>query len=202
MQAFPADLDVLEQSCRAFINICSNGKVVFLAPFLPVDFHLFFFFLLSSFFFHFFSLLFYFFVEKNRKSIAKDGGLDVILECLKVGLASAHLLAAACWCIRNLSVEGLFLSSLPSLFFLLFSLLTLVSLFPFSSFPFSFFLFLFLFPDATKKMICQKSGIELVVKAMQAHPTHLALQTQGSWAIENVSLKSQHLLSPFAFQLF
>jgi len=53
-------------------------------------------------------------LDKNRKSIAKEGGLDIIIECLKVGQSSPHLLSAACWCIRNISVEGL--SPCPTLF--------------------------------------------------------------------------------------
>jgi hypothetical protein len=44
--------------------------------------------------------------DKNRKLIAKEGGVDLVLDCLRNGGGSPDLLLAASWAISNISAFG------------------------------------------------------------------------------------------------
>ena len=51
--------------------------------------------------------------DKNRKLVAKEGGVDIILDCLRNGGGSPTLLLAASWAIRNVSAYGAHRSAHP-----------------------------------------------------------------------------------------
>ena len=44
--------------------------------------------------------------DKNRKQVAKEGGIDLILDSLRNGAGTPNLLMAAAWAISNLTAFG------------------------------------------------------------------------------------------------
>ena len=50
-------------------------------------------------------------IEKNRRVIAKEGGIEVILDCLRNALSNPSVLIAASWSLRNIAVDGIILFS-------------------------------------------------------------------------------------------
>ena len=99
--------------------------------------------------------------DKNRRIIAKEGGIDIILDCLRNGGTVPSLLLVACWAIRNVAVHGtvfgVALYRKPDNDCICFALAR---------------------ADANKKLIQQKGGVELLVRTMERFPNDAGINEQ------------------------